>query len=206
MDIHLDKVSKRYTTGWVLKDITVDIPYGSRVSITGPNGSGKSTLLQIIAGYLSYTQGAVSYIDKNSTSIDRDDIYKHCAISAAYMELDEELTVEEIYAHYQIFKNFKVNKVSEFLDLVDLQMATDKQIRYFSSGMKQRLNVGLALAMDTPLIFLDEPTSFLDEGRKTWYTEVIQELTQGHTLIIASNDESDIASCKQNIHLQALQG
>jgi len=200
MDIILDDIGKRYTTGWVFKNISHHLTQGQHLSITGTNGSGKSTLLQIIAGFLSYTKGEVTYKHEGK-EISRDNIYKYCGISAAYTELDEELTVTEIFEHYKVFKKMLVTNSNAFLDLVDLKKEKNKRIAQFSSGMKQRLNLGLALVMDTPLLLLDEPTSFLDKGRKAWYAEMVQAYALNKILVIASNDDFDIQTCTANIFL-----
>ncbi len=200
MNIVLDNISKRYTTGWVLRNISHNISSGEHVAITGQNGSGKSTLVQIISGYLSTTQGSVEYTNEGQ-KIDRDDVYKQVAISAAYLELDEEFTVNELFEHYKIFKPVIVDSFSEFLEISDFKKEKDKQVRYFSSGMKQRLALSLAFNMDVSLLILDEPTSFLDEHRKSWYADMLENFSQDKTVLIASNDEFDIRSCTSRIAL-----
>jgi len=200
MDILLDQVWKKYTTGWVLRDISKEIKSGDKVAISGPNGSGKSTLLQIIAGYLSNTKGKVSYTHEGK-KITRDELFRHLAVCAAYAELDEELTIAELFDHYKIFKPFHNNGLSAFLEMTDFQKQGNKQLRYFSSGMKQRLALGLTFNMNVPLLILDEPTSFLDENKKQWYTEMMQNNTAGKTVIIASNDTHDIVGCNSFIQL-----
>jgi len=200
MKVTLDKISKRYTTGWVIKDLSKEILPGQKVAITGANGSGKSTLIQIISGYLSASQGKIIY-NKDTTIVDRDDIYKHIAISAAYAELDEELTIAEMFKHYSLFKPMSVSSLDEFLIITDFTSQQNKEVRFFSSGMKQRLALGFAFLMEVPLLLLDEPTSFLDEGRKEWYAEMMQKYTQDKTVIIASNDTFDIAACTEGIEL-----
>ncbi len=200
MKVTLEKISKRYTTGWVLKDIDAVIHSGEKVAITGTNGAGKSTLLQIISGFLSASTGKVIYNHKEK-EIDRDDIYKYLAMSAAYSELDEELTIAELYKHYSLFKPLLVHSLDEFLDLTDFKKQKDKEVRYFSSGMKQRLALGFSFVIDAPLILLDEPTSFLDDTKKAWYNELIENYTINKTVLIASNDEKDIVSCTNRIAL-----
>jgi len=200
MRLLLDKISKRYTTGWVLKDISTEIDSGQRVAITGANGSGKSTLIQILAGYLSPSKGTLSYYHADQ-AISRNEIYKYIAISAAYMELDEELTIREMYKHYSLFKPLSVSSLDEFLVLTDFRKQQNKEVRYFSSGMKQRLALGLAFVTDVPLLILDEPTSFLDESRKHWYSQLLATYAKDKTVIIASNDAFDIASCTKEIKL-----
>ncbi len=198
MHISVENISKRYTTGWVLKEFSLQIPSKSKIAITGPNGSGKSTLIQIIAGYLSFTKGDVIYSYKDKT-IHRDNIYQHVSMSAAYAELDEEFSPTEIFKHYSQFKRFVITEVKEFLDLVDLKRERNQSISSFSSGMKQRLSIGLACCMDVPLLIMDEPTSFLDEQRKSWYQDMLINFAQDKTVIIASNDPLDYSICDEVI-------
>jgi ABC-type multidrug transport system ATPase subunit len=200
MDISVENISKRYTTGWVIKDFSFELKSKNNIAITGPNGSGKSTLVQILSGYLSYTKGNVIYTHKGK-SIGRDSIHLHTAFSAAYGELDEEFTPSEIYEHYSMFKKYMTKDKNEFLDLVDLRRERNQYISSFSSGMKQRLSLALACCMDVPLLILDEPTSFLDEQRKDWYHDIIEKYTQDKTVLIASNDPMDYKSCQEVIRI-----
>jgi len=201
MDINLIRLGKRFESGWVLRNITMNIPAGSHISITGPNGSGKSTLLQLICGYLTPSAGQVKYLLSDS-EIHRDQIFKYCSISAAYMELEEELTPKELFQHYKIFKPLLVSDYTTFISQVELLKEGDKQIRFFSSGMKQRLSLGLAMMMDVPLLFLDEPSSFLDAEKKAWFLQMLDKYGSGKTVLIASNDDEDLKTCKLNIDLQ----
>lgn len=201
MQIQLDNIGKRFSSGWVFRDIAFTIPSGQKFSITGLNGSGKSTLINIISGYLSSTQGKVAY-SMDGNSIDRDDIYKYCALSFAYSELDEELTVKELFDHYKKFKSFKTSDTKEFISICSLEQHANKAIANFSSGMKQRLSLSLAFLMDTPLLLLDEPTSFLDSEKKTWYHKMMESYTKDRTVVIASNDPADIAHCTSNFEVK----
>lgn len=200
MEISVENISKRYTTGWVIKDFSLKIKSKNNIAITGPNGSGKSTLVQILSGYLSYTKGNVKYTHEGK-SIGRDNIHRYTAFSAAYGELDEEFTPIEIYDHYSMFKKYMTKDRNEFIDLVDLRRERNQYISSFSSGMKQRLSLALACCMDVPLLILDEPTSFLDEQRKAWYNGIIQKYTQNKTVLIASNDPLDYKSCQEVISI-----
>ena len=111
------------------------------------------------------------------------------------------MSITELYNHYKIFKPLIVNSLDEFLELTDFVKLKDRQIRYFSSGMKQRLSLGLAFIMDVPILLMDEPTSFLDEQKKSWYGEMVNLYTKNKTVIIASNDHRDIKSCTSSIVL-----
>lgn len=202
MKISLSDIGKRYTSGWVFRHMTHDLSAGDRVAILGPNGSGKSTLLQIISGYLSYTEGKVTY-EYAGTEIKRDDIYKSIAIATPYAELDEELTAIELFQHYKRFKPYLLQDEKEFISLVQLDGEKYKRIANYSSGMKQRLSLGLAMCMATPLLLLDEPTSFLDVERKGLYGQMLEKYGQDKTIVIASNDLQDVESCTYRIELAA---
>jgi len=196
----MENLSKRFDSGWVFRDLNITIQAGQKVAVTGPNGSGKSTLLNILCGLLSPSLGTVTYV-MHEKHIDRDDIYKYISISAAYSELDEELSPRELFTHYSNFKSFRIDSLEKFLELAQLEDARDKPVVYFSSGMKQRLSLALALTMDSPLLFLDEPSSFLDDTRKSWFYELFHAYVEGKTVFLASNDKADLDLCDTSILL-----
>jgi len=200
MHISIENLSKRFDSGWVFRDLNSSIQTGQKVAVTGPNGSGKSTLLNILCGLLSPSLGTVTYV-MHEKHIDRDDIYKYISISAAYSELDEELSPRELFTHYSNFKSFRIDSLEKFLELAQLEDARDKPVVYFSSGMKQRLSLALALTMDSPLLFLDEPSSFLDDTRKSWFYELFHAYVEGKTVFLASNDKADLDLCDTSILL-----
>ena len=200
MQITLDNISKRYASGWVIKDLSKTIKSGGKLSITGLNGTGKSTLIQMISGYLSPSKGKIIYENNNSV-ISRNDVYQHLSIVTAYSELDEELSATEIFLHYLKFKPLKIKDEQSFLALVDLQRDGSKPIKDFSSGMKQRLQLGLGVIADVPLLILDEPSSFLDDTKKEWLHNTISEFASEKTIIVASNDPDDFRYCDDHLAL-----
>jgi len=200
MQLFLDNISKRFDSGWVIRDFNLEVRAGEKLAITGPNGSGKSTLIQIMAGYLSASRGQVKYIH-SSTALNRDDLYKHLAIATAYTELDEEMSPTELFRHYKVFKPYLVKDAKAFLEITDLTAHRNKAVKNFSSGMKQRLALGLAICMDVPLLIMDEPGSFLDAERKKWYQNLIGRYGEGKTIVVASNDPEDHIVCTRNIAL-----
>lgn len=199
MEVIIDNLWKRYSTGWILRELSAVISSGQKVAITGLNGTGKSTLLQLIAGYLTYTKGKIVY-NHQGKRIKRDNLYKYLSIAAAYVEHDEELSPLELYRHFSIFKPYLVGE-EEFLDIVQVYKERHISVGKFSSGMKQRLNLGLAVLTESPLLILDEPTSFLDMKRKEWYRNLLANYGTGKTIIIATNDELDVEICGFSIAL-----
>ena len=194
MHVSIQNIWKRYSTQWIIRELNCEIQPGQHWAIMGLNGSGKSTLMQMFAGYLSQTKGDIRYT-LNNIEVNRNSIYKYLAFNAAYAEMDEELTVLELFDHYSKFKPYKISSHKSLVEIADLRKERNKAVNTFSSGMKQRLALTLTVLMDTPYLLLDEPTSFLDTSRKSWFKELITEFAQNRTTIIASNDEDDFASC-----------
>ena len=142
--ISLDAAGKKFNREWIFRNLSFQFEPGKSYAITGPNGTGKSTLLQCIAGAIHLSEGSLSYhsVSKETTTqLAEEDFFKQIAISAPYLELIEEMTAVEFLSFHQHFKPFLSGiSISQILQAVSLDKAINKQIRYFSSGMKQRLN------------------------------------------------------------------
>lgn len=201
MEIIINKVAKRYLYDWVFKNISLHLLPSHRYAILGKNGSGKSTLLKIISGHLSPSKGTIEYIVEGK-SLDKDNIYKELSFTSPYIDLIEEFTLTELVHFHQQFKPF-TNKLSsdEFLTLIELKEVKNKEIRFFSSGMKQRLKLGLAICSQTSLLLLDEPTVTLDERSIQWFHHLLDQFSTKRLIIIASNEERDVLSCKKRIDI-----
>ena len=201
MEIILKDIGKRYLYEWIFKKIDFHFQPQHRYAILGNNGSGKSTFLKILSGHLSPTKGTIQH-QHHQQAFDKDDLYQHISFAAPYIDLIEEFTLEEAIRFHQRFKNFRKNLTTEnFLELIELQHATKKEIRFFSSGMKQRLKLGLAICSDTTLLLLDEPTSNLDEKSIAWYNEFLNQFADNRLVIIASNEKRDIANCSKQLDI-----
>lgn len=199
MRIELNQVTKKYGRQTVLKDLSLCFEQGESYAIYGPNGSGKSTLVQIIAGTISPLAGKVSYImDGKDISVDK--AFSFLSISAPYLELIEEYSLIEILDFHFRFKKVLpgVSKQS-FFDL--LLFDPNKPIRNYSSGMKQRLKLLLALFSEGSLLLLDEPTANFDEQGILWYQELLAKYQNNRTLIIASAQPADHSFCRKKIEL-----
>ncbi|WP_221393911.1 ABC transporter ATP-binding protein [Dyadobacter sp. NIV53] len=204
MQISVENVGKKFVREWIFRHASFELLSGQKYTFVGPNGSGKSTLLQLLTGMFPQSEGAIRYTDDNGNEIDTDDWYKHIVIAAPYMELIEEFTLREMVEFHTRFKPLK-NKISsgEFEDIIQLSHASNKLIRHFSSGMKQRLKLGLAFMSDVPVIFLDEPTTNLDAQGFNWYLDNVTLHTENQLLLLGSNVSQEYEFCKNIISVSA---
>lgn len=187
MKINLEAVGKKFNYEWIFRGINLEISPENTLAITGSNGSGKSTLLQIISGHMMSSEGKLTYQSNNHT-ITEEEIYKHISIAAPYLELIEEFTIPELVSFHLQFKQFSGNiGIKEFLDITGLVASRNKPIRYFSSGMKQRVKLALAILSKTEILLLDEPTSNLDSKAVEWYQELINDFGKERTIVVCSN-------------------
>lgn len=201
MTISLDHIGKRFNFEWIFRRVNYTFASGSQYAILGPNGSGKSTLLQIISGSLTHSEGTVSYSNGHGT-ISSDEIFASCSFSAPYLELIEEFTCKEFLHFHTRFKPFiHQYSIEQVLHEVQLDHASDKQIRYFSSGMKQRLKLAQAIFADSELVLLDEPCTNLDQQGVELYKKLILEYIGNRLLIVSSNDPNEYEMCAQRIHM-----
>ncbi len=200
MRIELKAVGKRYNRDWIFKQLDYTFTIGS-YAITGNNGSGKSTLLQTVAGYIAPSKGLVEY-SINGQEIATENVFNYLSLATPYLDLIEEMTAAELIQFQHTFKPYKTGiSANMILDTCGLTAAADKQIRYFSSGMKQRLKLGLAFYADTPLLLLDEPCTNLDKAGIDIYLRLIQEQCSNRMVIVCSNDEQEISFCNHRLSI-----
>ncbi len=199
MDILVNQVGKRYNREWIFRHLSATFSAGKYYAITGPNGSGKSTLLQVISGAVTYTEGKIDYSIAGKL-MEETSVFEHIAIAAPYLELIEEMTAKEMLDFHSKFKKL-VLPIDEILSIVGLSKATNKQIRYFSSGMKQRLKLAQAFLSDTPVLFLDEPTTNLDQEGCALYHQLVNNFTKGKLVIVSSNDPQEYNFCSEVIDI-----
>lgn len=193
MKIKLHNVGKRFNREWIFRKFSFEFMPGGRYAITGPNGSGKSTLLNVVSGGTLHNEGTISF--RNGEQV-IEEPYKHLAIAAPYLELIEEMTAKELIHFHQTFKHLSV-PYTVILETCGIATAAEKQIRYFSSGMKQRLKLGLAFFSEVNVLLLDEPTTNLDRDGIEVYRKLMEEQTNGKTIIISSNDEKEYEMCSE---------
>jgi ABC-type multidrug transport system ATPase subunit len=200
--INLENIGKRFRYEWIFKGIYQAFEEGHSFAILGPNGSGKSTLMKILSGHLTPSDGNINFQNCDIKQ-DAESIYKYVAYAAPYIELIEEMTLTEMIDFHTNFKPLSKNlRNKDLIALLGFEKSADKEIRFFSSGMKQRLKLALSICADTPILLLDEPTTNLDAQGVEWYQHLIKEYSSKNRLtIVASNIEHDYDFCDKTMNI-----
>ncbi|MBJ6109505.1 ATP-binding cassette domain-containing protein [Hymenobacter sp. BT523] len=192
-------LGKRFQRDWIFRGLTRTFRPGSATAVLGPNGAGKSTLLNTLSGQLLPTQGELTY-ELAGRAVPVEDVPQHLAYAAPYLELLEELTLLELLQFHTSFKPLRPGiTLDKLIDVMYLENARQQLVREFSSGMKQRLKLGLALYAAAPLLLLDEPTTNLDATGVAWYQEHVQATRAGRTLLLSSNVPAEYAFCDEQL-------
>ncbi len=198
MQIVLDNTGRRFNKEWIFKGLNYTFKAGERHAILGPNGSGKSTLLSVLMGNLTPSEGAIEYYHQKPISVE--EVFNLLSFAGPYLDLIEDFTLlETIDFHFQ-FKGLAhgIDK-RDVLALLGLEKSADKQLKFFSSGMKQRTKLVLAFCSDSPCLVLDEPTSNLDIQGIDWYHELVNRFAQNKTIIIGSNTDYEYEFCENKL-------
>ncbi|MCS6895628.1 MAG: ABC transporter ATP-binding protein [Bacteroidia bacterium] len=174
----------------MFRDVTFSARGGESWAITGPNGIGKSSLLSIIAKYRIPSEGKLTY-EPASVAF---------AWQSPHVHPPADLHVRDIVRDWQRYKPSEIN--SDFYDR--WKLPAHKPLHMLSSGMRQRLLVGLTLSLTTGIILLDEPTAHLDEDyRKQIQSEIVSRMTNPELLVVcATNDPNEAALFPRILNLK----
>ena len=202
MQIQLEQTGKKYNREWIFRGLSHSFIAGKKYAITGPNGSGKSTLLQTIAGSTALSEGRILY-SVAGKELSPENAFTQLSICAPYLTLIEEMTALEFLDFHESFKSFMPGITPDIiLETIGLTDAADKQIRYYSSGMKQRIKLAQAIFSDVPVLFLDEPCTNLDETGYALYQSLIQNYASNKLIIVSSNDTLEYNFCEEVIDIK----
>ena len=205
MTISLSDAGKRFNRDWIFRHLNFTFASGQSYAITGPNGSGKSTLLQALSGAMMLNEGSIEFGAgsqesgvNNTTIISNENIYRHVSICAPYLEVVEEMTLKEFLEFHQGFKPLlKGITADSIIATLGLVKATNKQIRYYSSGMKQRVKLAQCIFSDSEIVLLDEPCTNLDTEGIDLYHRLIADYCKHRLVVVSSNDEVEYKFCQQ---------
>lgn len=211
MKISLINAGKRFNRDWIFRNLNQEFISGTAYAITGPNGSGKSTLLQAIGGAIMMSEGKAQYTkgtmqlaigDVQEKEIEVDNAFRYISIAAPYLELIEEMTLLEMLEFHAHFKPLLTNiTIPDIISITGLKAAANKQIRFYSSGMKQRVKLAQAIFSDVPCVLLDEPCTNLDAVGIELYHQLIREYGNNRLIIVSSNDPQEYSFCREKINI-----
>jgi ABC-type multidrug transport system ATPase subunit len=199
--IQTDNLGKRFNREWIFRRLSLSFESGHTYAITGPNGSGKSTFLQILWGQSIPSAGTVKYLN-NSQEVAVEDVFRRISIATPYMDLIDEFTLQEQLEFHFKFKRMRAGaSVESIIETIYLENARNKQIGNFSSGMRQRLKLGLAFYTAADIVFLDEPGTNLDQHAFSWYLAELQKLPENTLIFIASNNPAEYPRARDVINI-----
>jgi ABC-type multidrug transport system ATPase subunit len=201
LKISLENIGKKFKNEWIFRNLSFEFLKNESIAIIGPNGSGKSTLMQALAGAIPINEGKVTYINEEKFIPD-ENWHDLLSFSAPYLELIEEFTLAESVNFHIKFKPFQNDLTSsDFLQIIDLEKHKNKPVKNFSSGMRQKLKLGLAFYSRTQILLLDEPTSNLDQNGFEWYLHNVEKALKDKIVIVSSNEPKEYPFCEKHLNI-----
>jgi len=190
-------ISKRFKKHSLFSDINFTCSTGESFAVTGSNGSGKSTLLKILAKLSAPTKGTV-ILNVDGEAAGEEKIRRCTGFCSPELNLYENLTGLE---NLQFACGLEKKSLAETLADFQLKGHENKLVRFYSSGMKQRLKILCAVINRPPFLFLDEPGFALDERGKRLIYGVIEKIRKDTAIILATNEADEAAMCGRRIEL-----
>ena len=194
MKIVIEGVEFSYRSVEALKDVTLTINGPILVAIVGPNGSGKSTLLKCISKILEPKKGIILIDSINIANVKLNELAKIVSYVAPSSGKTFPITVFDfILMGRRPYVTWKcsdkdIEKVSKVIKLLNLEDIAMRDFNELSSGQQQKVMIARALAQDTSIILLDEPTANLDIKHQIEVMELIKDLSKEKTVIMAIHD------------------
>ncbi len=191
-------LSAGYGNGDVITDISFSLEEGEFIAILGRNGSGKSTLIKALQGLLKNVRGTVEVGKKNAFTLTAQHLAKQIAYVPQISNLFFEFSVLEIihmgrYVHQgRLERTTSMDKdaIQDVMELTEIYQFRHKKIAHLSGGEQQRVFIARALAQDTPLLFLDEPSSHLDISYQVEIYRILKRLQEekGKTILTTEHN------------------
>lgn len=207
--LNVSNLSAGYGKTDVITDISFSLEQGEFIAILGRNGSGKSTLIKALQGLLKNTSGTVHVGNKDAFALDARDLAEQIAYVPQISSLSFEFSVSEIihmgrYVHQgRLQRNTLVDEavIDDVMKLTELHHLQHKKIAHLSGGEQQRVFIARALAQDTPLLFLDEPSSHLDISYQVEIYRILKRLQEekGKTILTTEHNINLVIPYSQRI-------
>lgn len=187
-----------YGNGDIIHDLSFSLNKGEFLSVLGRNGSGKSTLIKAIQGLLRDMSGNIIVDGKEMSSHKPRELARKIAYVPQLFEAYFQFSVEEIilmgrYVHQGKFSGLSAKDksiIDETMELTEITRFKEKKIAHLSGGERQRVFIARALAQDTPLLFLDEPSAHLDINYQVEIYQILKRLQEekGKTILTAEHN------------------
>lgn len=187
-----------YEKNIVIKDLDIEIKKGEILTILGTNGCGKSTLLKAISRIIPYKNGIISLEDRIIHDINSKEFAKKLAFVSQNNEIPEDITVEEFVRYgrtphkkwYELLNSEDEKIVSWAMELCGVKKFKERKVMSLSGGERQKVWIAMVLAQKTPVLLLDEPTTYLDICHQFEIMELVKDLNTslGITIIMVLHD------------------
>lgn len=201
--IDIDGLHVGYDDRMVCRDVNLVVPTGSYTAIIGPNACGKSTLLRAIARLLPVGAGSVLLNGRDIATVRTRDVAKQLGLLPQSSVAPEGITVADLvargrYPHQRMFDRFSRDDekaVREALEATSTASISGRLVDELSGGQRQRVWLAMVLAQQTPILLLDEPTTFLDIAHQYGLLELFDSLRteHGRTVVVVLHDLNQAA-------------
>lgn len=208
----MENLASGYEQVRVFEGLNLTIEEGKVTTIIGPNGCGKSTLLKTIGRILKKQQGTVYLQDQNMQNLSTKDIAKKLAILSQTPIAPGQLKVEELIAYGRYPHRNNVNRLTNkdeemiewALNVTNTMEYRNRELAQLSGGQRQRVWLAMALAQETNILLLDEPTTYLDMAHQLEVLEIVKNLNEQHrcTIVMVLHDINHAA--RYSDHLIAM--
>jgi len=193
--IVMEKVNKYFGKKHVLKDVDLEIPYGSIYGLLGPSGCGKTTIVKIMSGILEANSGETYLLGELMPQLKLMNRIGYMAQSdALYLNLTAYENIQFFGSVYSMQKAEIKKRAEEVMSLVNLLNEMQKPVSTYSGGMKRRLSLALAILHNPPVLILDEPTVGIDPVvRQDIWAELNNMAAKGVSILVTTHvmDEAD---------------
>jgi iron complex transport system ATP-binding protein len=198
--ILIDSISVSRGANAVIKDFGAEFKAGTITAIIGPNGCGKSTLLAAIAGDLPLTSGAIKLNGNDLQSYQIAELAKLRSVVLQQPSFNLAFTVQEVLAMARLAGSTPESETAAIAKLAIKELA-DRKVTELSGGEKQRVAIALAIAVDAPVLLLDEPLAAQDVESTNRIIELFKSAAKaGKTIILVAHmPESELSWCDQII-------